>query len=145
MAMKDQTISIEQMKEIAKELQVKQFAVSYVPDADQLIVTIRETNDKVLKFKSMSRLVVSLSLNEEKNCFALVIQLDLESDENPIVGMLEVNKDILGYLAKVANADNSIQLNVIGENLDLISVRHIFESELAKVAVQRELNKVQNM
>ncbi|MED4554686.1 hypothetical protein P9305_18390 [Lysinibacillus capsici] len=142
--MKDQSISIEQMQEIAKNLHVKGSTVSYVPDVDQLIVTIRETNNKVIKLKSMSQLMVELTLIEDLNYFALVIHLELDSEENKIVGALEVNDNVLGYLEKVANGDNSIQVNVIGEDINLISARHFFESELAKTAVRRELNKVKD-
>lgn len=142
--MKDQSISIEQMQEIASNLPVKGSTISYVPDVDQLIVTIRETNEKVLKLKNQSQIMVELTFIEEFSCFALVIHLEMNSDGNLIIGNLEVNDNVLKYLERVANSDRSIQVNVIGENLNLISSRHLFESQLAKTAVLRELNKVKN-
>lgn len=140
--MKDQTISIEQMKAIASKLKEREYDFSYAPEVDQLIVTIRETDEKVSRLKTNSQVMIELTYLEDLNLITIAIHLDMQPDGDLIIASSSPNKDLVEYLEKVANGNNSIQINVIGNNLNNISCRHYFESPIAKAAISRELNKI---
>lgn len=141
--MKDQTIAIQQMHDIASKLQIKQYDFSYVPDKDQLLITIRESNDVVKKLKEKSQLILECSFLKELNVFAFAIHLDVDKHES-IIASCDPREDLINYLEKVANGKNTIQFIVVGEDLNLISSRHCFDSELAKLGISHALKQYKN-
>lgn len=141
--MRDQSISIQQMQEIAKDLKIKEFEFSYVPDIDQLIITIRETDEKVNRLKENTQVMIGMDYLEELDSIMISLRLQAnDDDESTFVAVSTPHEELISYLEKVSEGKNSIQINVVGANLNNISCRHYFNSELAPIIVSRELKKI---
>lgn len=143
--LKGQSISIQQIKDVAGKLIKRECEPLYVPDLDQLIIVVKEDMFKVSKLKGIKAPPLSIEYLEEYAVFIINIYLSLEDmskEEELITIPLPINSDILGYLEKVAYGNNSIEINIISEDLTEISSRHYFNKSLLKDAVAREVDKV---
>lgn len=141
--MKDATLGIQQIKEIASKLQVKEYMFSYVSDVDQLLITIRESDEVLKKLKGQSQLILECSYLKDLDVFAFYIYLDMHGNV-PIVAACDPREDLIKYLEKIINGHRSIEFIIVGEDLNLISVRQCFDSETGKMGVSHALKQYKN-
>lgn len=142
--MKDQSISVQQMQETAGRLKIGECEYLYVPDIDQLVIIVRESDAKVNKLKSKESVMVEATYLPEYNSIAIAIHLDINNREMSIIAPSTIHENLVNYLEKVTTNNNSIQITVVGNDLNNISSRHYFMSELSKASIKRELNKIKS-
>jgi|GEM_PF-6774285 len=140
--MKDQSISIDQMIEQASQLQIDESKFVYVPETSQLVVIVKETTSKVRHLKSKEQVGTSVRYFEEYNAIGFTLAIDVDKPEENIVASTLVDEKMHECLKEVVLPGGSLQIIVVGEDLETISSRHYFTSALSKDALQRELRKI---
>ncbi|MGN7854274.1 hypothetical protein [Exiguobacterium sp. 22311] len=143
--MEGQSISIQQMKDVAKNLEKRECKLLYISDLDQLVIIVREDNNKVFELKNVEKPALSFTYSDAVHAFVIEIHFslnDLNNDDKKILIPLPVTPESKNYLEKVAHSSNSIQITVVDNDIDKISSRHYFNNVLLKDVVARELKKI---
>lgn len=146
--MKGQSISIQQMKDVAKNLEERECELLYVSELDQLVIIVREDNSKVFELKNVEKPALSFTYLDAVHAFVIEIHFllnDLNNDDKKILIPLPVTPESKNYLEKVAYSSNSIQITVVDNDIDKISSRHYFNNVLLKDMVARELKKLEEI
>lgn len=132
------TLAVEQIKELAQEIQVGNSETLLLEDSNQLVVIVKDKNEKVNQIKGASGIGISPFYIEELDI--LTMSIAPGADENHAVHfLLPTNEVVLEQLKNMVDNQKGIELYVISEDLDVIASRRIFTTASSCEELDRQL------
>lgn len=146
----DALLSIESIKEISEKIQLNVPKTAIVDD--ELVILIKTTLEKVNAIKNANSITVECLYDKELNGFTIILSpaenmamknLNDWYIERGIAGFISAkNNDLLKLLREVAISYKTIQFYVFDEDVNVVSVKNIFSTEISKSLILRELQKL---
>lgn len=138
-----QSISVNQIIEIAEKLDIEKSNVLFVPDVNQLVLIIKEKTEKVKYLKEHDTLAIDVRYLEEHNALFIALRPDEQASDYDVGAIFKITEDLHNYLNQIATSFKTLELYTVGDDLETISARHIFTSDIAKFGLSQQLNKYQ--
>jgi hypothetical protein len=141
-------LSLDQLKEIASTLQLRQAKTFLLGEAGKIGVVVKETLEKVRRLKNSAQIGVSPFYVEEQDVLTITLQPVDGTDEDAIVGYIplkvENRQALLEALKKSSDQPIGIEFYSVSENLEEISIRNVLIEEMSRFVLQTQLNRIKD-